>query len=647
MLLEEIRRLKSGILSWFIIGGVAVVFIFWGIGTRQSQQARAATVNGHDILFADLEREAARLEQRYRELFRGSLPEGLVSRLDLHRQAFDRLIEQILIRQEVERLGLAVSDEELREAIAARPEFQREGRFDRLLYTQLLAGGAFGPDLRTPAAFEAALREDLLRQKLERLVVDAVQVTDAEVRQAYADQYDRVELEVVRVPARPDPAAPVPEDELVAYYEAHKAEYTRPATVSVVAVAASPERFEPLVTVTDDEVRRRYEARRAELSTPPQVSARHILVAVPPDASPEAVEAARQKARAALERLRKGEDFGKVALEVSDDRATLRDRARAGDLGFFARGTMVKPFEDAAFALKPGELSDVVRTPFGFHVIRVDAVREGRTPPLEEVRAQLEREIRLEKARRQAAEQAEALAEAAARSGDLEAEAKRAGLRAVRVGPIAAGESAPQLGPSGRVALEALKLQPGQVSPPIEDGGTWYVVQATARSEPVVPPLAEVKDRVRAGLARQKAAAAARTRAAEILESARKSGDLTAAARTAGLRVERTGPFGRDATEVPGLGRSREAVEAAFRLTTSAPFPEQPIALGDDSAVVRLLRRLPADPAADPQGFARVRQALEREKRQAAFEQFLRARRQAAALWVSPQLPWAATAARR
>lgn len=638
MLLDYIRKRKSGVLSWLIVGGVAVVFVFWGIGARQSAAARAATVNGHDVLIADVDWEASCLEKRYRQAFGGQLPEGLFSRADLRRQALDTLVVRTLLEQEAERLGLGATDDEVRQAIADAPIFRADGRFDRARYEQVVTNDEFCTGHRTPSSFEAWMRRQIAVEKVVTLARDAAAATEAEARQAYAAEHDKVSLEVVRVPARPDPKATFPEDELTAYYEAHKSEYTRPTTVTVTAAIVEPRAVDASVGVSDEEIRQAFEARKEELGTQPAVSARHILVAVPEDAAPDAVEAARSKAQAALDRLEKGEDFGKVALEVSDDRASLRDRKQAGNLGVFRRGEMVKPFEDAAFALKPGQLSDVVRSPFGFHVIRVDDVRAGKEAKLAEVRDRLLADLKAEKARRRAAEVADALAEAAAKSGDLAAEAQKAGVPVKAVGPISEGRPAAELGSTGKASAEALRLQVNQVSPPIEDGRTWYVLQATARTEPSVPKLAEVMDRVKAGLARQKAAAAARERAARLLESARAAGNLAGPAKAAGLTVETTGPFERRAAQIPRVGASREVAEAAFRLTPAAPFPDAPIAAGDDALVIRLAGRQPADPSADPPGLAQVAQALRREKGEAAVRQLVEARRATAKLWINPQL---------
>lgn len=635
-MLDVIRQRKT-VFLWAILIPIAVVFIFWGIGGRSTGPLgpdRVATVSGEEIRASELTNEQQQVEARYRQLFGGQLPEGFLDADAIRLQAIDNLVVRTLLRQEAARLDLAVSDEEVRQYIFGVPTFQRDGRFDRETYVFALSQGVAGPALRTPAAYERAVRDEIAFQRLARLVSDSVAVTDAEARQAFHNEYDKVSLEVVRVPARPDPKATFPEDELQAYYDAHKGQYERPARVTALVARIEPTKLESLVTVTDEDVQAAFERRKDELGTPPEVNARHILVKVDEGADAQAVERSRARAEAALERVRKGEDFGKVALEVSEDPSKGSDAKTAGSLGWFGRGAMVKAFEDAAFALQPGQVSDLVRSPFGFHVIRVDQVREGKPATLEGVRDRLAADLKAERAARRAGELADQLAVAAAKSGDLAVEAKALGVPTQTVGPFSATQPPDRLSPE--VAREALRLEQGRVSPPLQEGASWLVLQATAKIEASTAPLAEVQDSVTAGLAREKAAAAAREKAATILEAARKDGALAAAAKAAGLPVTTTGLFERRAREIPKLGPAPAVAEAAFRLTPENRLPAAPVALGDDAVVFRLAERRAADPAADPDALARVTRALAQEKGNAAFQEFIEGLRAKAEIRIDP-----------
>jgi peptidyl-prolyl cis-trans isomerase D len=634
----DVIRTQKRLLIGIIVVPIAVVFVLWGISGRTSRLDRAATVNGEDISTRQVDLEVVELQKRYRQMFGGQLPEGLVKAEELRRQALDTLITRAVIRQEAERLGLLATDAELRDAIVSNSAFQRDGRFDPEVYRAALANAeGLRPDLRTPAAFEAAMREQLVAERIEQLVKGAVAVTDAEARQAYRAEKDKVSVEAVRVEARPDPKATFPENELQAYYEQRRREYERPASVTVRFVKLSPETLGSQVAVTEDEVRQAFEQRKDELATPARVSARHVLIKVDEKADEKTVEAARARAQAALDRVRRGEDFSKVALEVSEDPSKGNDPKRAGDLGWFGRGEMVKPFEDAAFALKPGETSGPVRTEFGWHVIRVDKKSEAKEATFAEQRPKLEQELRAEKVRRRAGEAADELAQKAAKSGDLAAEAKAAGLPVETAGPLTAEK--PEGAKFGApVIAAALRLSVNEVSAPVQDAGAWYVLQATQKTEASVAPLADVMSSVKSGLAKQKAAAAARERAAKVLEAAKASGSLAAAAKAAGLTAVTTGLFERRAAELPKLGRAPAVQEAAFKLTTAAPFPTEPIQVGDDAVVIRLVDRQAADPEADPDGLAQFSRALARDKADTAFEAYLAERRRAAEIWVNPAL---------
>ncbi len=634
-MLDTIRRRKS-VFLWFILIPIAVVFVFWGIGGRTTgplDPGQAASVNGTDIASFEVAEEQSRLEERYRQLFGGQLPPGLLEPEAMRAQAIENLVTRTLLKQEAKRQGLRVTDEEVRQYIVGQPAFQQNGQFDRNTYLYALSQGLAGPTLRTPAAYEAAVRDEIAFRRLSRLVTDSASVIDAEARQAFHNERDKVSLEVVRVPATPDPKATFPENELQAYYDARRGQYERPARVTALVARVEPAKVAAQVTVTDDELKAAFERRKDDLGTPPEVNARHLLVKVDEQADQKTVDAARARAQAALDRIKKGEDFGKVALEVSEDPSRGNDPKSAGSLGWFGPGAMVKAFEEAAFSLEPGQVSDLVRSPFGFHVIRVEQRREGKPATLEGTRDKVLADLKAERATRRAGELADQLAIAAAKSGDLTAEARALGVPTRTVGPILSTQ--PPAGLSPEVAREALRLDQGRVSPPFQDGASWVVLQATAKTEASTAPLAEVLDSVKAGLARQKAAAAARERAAAILEAARKS-SLAAAAKQAALAVQTTGLFERRAREIPRLGPAPAVAEAAFKLSKASPFPAAPVALGDDALVIRLAAREAADPAADPDGLARVTRSLAQEKGNAAFQQFIDALRSKASITIDP-----------
>jgi peptidyl-prolyl cis-trans isomerase D len=373
-MLDILRTKSRSVLTYVLFGIIIIVFVVsFGPGSQGCQvtslaQTTAVEVDGYVVSADDYEQHYAQLFRNYQARVGQTFTRELADQLGLRNVAMNQLTDRALVIQEARRRGLEVTDDELSRVVQSLPAFQTAGRFDRELYTRSVAA-SYG----SPFRFEKALREDLAYQKMLALIREGVQVSEDEVKQAWAEGADQVDLLVVRFPlAAARREVKVGDAEVKAF---------------LAASAARVEKF--------------YKDNAARWERKGRVSARHVLVRVPEGAPSAQDEAARKKAEGVAERLRKGEDFAKVAKEASDDPAS---KDKGGDLGFFAPGAMAKPFEDAAFALKPGELSAPVRTSFGWHVLRVDAAEPARTVPLAEVRDAIAREILEEEGARRLAD---------------------------------------------------------------------------------------------------------------------------------------------------------------------------------------------------------------------------------------------------
>jgi peptidyl-prolyl cis-trans isomerase D len=328
-----------------------------------------------------------------------------------------------LMAHEAEALGFRVSDQEIRDYLKSMGGATDEsGRLDRE-GIERFAESEYGSVRR----FQERLRDELLMQKAARLLGASAAVSEAEAREALLYQLEEAQIAYVALEAsRPPPDLSVSDEEARALLE------------------REPER-----------VRKAYDERRSEFEQPERVRARHLLIRIPEEAGPEAVEKARVRAEEARKRIQEGADFADVALEVSDDQGS---KQQGGDLGFFPRGRMVKPFEDAAFSLEVGQLSDVVRTVHGFHVLRVEEKRAAESTPFEEVDERLARDLLLAEAAQKAAKEgAEALlADVRAGSALVEA-ARKLGITVERPDPLRRRPDGyvPGLGPAPEVQLAA------------------------------------------------------------------------------------------------------------------------------------------------------------------------------------------------
>ena len=357
-MLRFLRRGKRWLTGVLVIGVGAVFAVFIGRAgapLRFGSTGAIVTVGPYEFAASDFERERAQLEERYREALGDRFdPKALSDTLD--QMAARSLSERALLALEAERLGLTVATPEIERAVA--PLFAGEdGHVDRKQFK-----GWVEYQYGSEKAFVRDQRLFLLSRKLLRLASEQAYVSEGEARDAVRRRLEGVRIAFPVIDGGKAPAGQEP----------------------------TPEQVQAFLTSRDAEARRLYDERKDVYDVPERVHARHVLIQLPRDATPEAVAAAEARARQALERLRAGEDFAKVAGELSDDQGS---RAAGGDLGFFARGQMVKPFDEAAFALQPGQLSDLVRTDFGFHVIRVDERKPAEQRSYEQAREELATEI--------------------------------------------------------------------------------------------------------------------------------------------------------------------------------------------------------------------------------------------------------------
>jgi peptidyl-prolyl cis-trans isomerase D len=609
-MLRFLRKYSSsaGIKSLYAV--LAGLFILWGVGAIGGERRQdVAVVHGQAISRRDLERATATLSRQYEQLLRGRA--DLLRSLNLSGQALDQLIEQALLRHEAERLGLAVTDADLLDAIPRLPELQTNGRYDPSRVEAIRRAGQ-GPE------FEDAIRQNVLRQRLEALVTDGVGVSDGELEERYRFDHEKANLAFVRSPAA-DLAATITlsDEELQKYLDEHADLYRVPARVRARYVAYRPAAFLSQVEVKDDEVAEYYALHKEDKFTEPeQVRARHILIKVAADAGADAKDAARKKAEELLAKVKAGADFAALAKESSEDPGSA---AKGGDLGLFVRGRMTPAFEEAAFALQAGGVSDVVETPFGFHVIKVEEHRPGGVKPLDAVHDEIADSLKQERSLALARKQAEEDRRKIAR-GTPFAEAL-AGRTIEETPPFAKGAEVPGVGRVPAFVESAFALREGEVSDLIESPDAIYLLAPFAYSEAHAPPLDEVRERVTADARRERGEALAKERGEKLLARAREIG-LDQAAAEAGVQVEETGSFER-AESIPNIGRLPDLTADAFTLTPEAPLAPKVYTAGGDAIVAALRARTPADMAGFEGAKEKLRETLQRQKHEAVLTAYM------------------------
>jgi peptidyl-prolyl cis-trans isomerase D len=601
---------------------IASLFIFGTTGTGgNGERDWIARVNGETIPVERYQRRYQAYLDAYSQIYRDKFSPELAERLGLPQQVVSDLVQEALVVQRAKDEGLEVTDEELNAQIHQVPSFQDNGRFSLKRYEEFLKRRGV-----TATAFENDVRRELTRVKVEGLVKGGVQVSDAEIEKAYALQRDAVRAAWALVELQPIVnAQQASDEELKKYLDEHQAQFRQPDRRRVQYVTFSAKDFQK--PVSDAEVEKYYQEHAAEFETPREVRVSHVLARVPEGGNSEALDKAKAKIADVIRRAKAGEDFGKVAKAVSEDPGSAQN---GGDLGFVRTGELVPEFEKAAFALKPGEISaEPVRTPFGFHAIKVAEVRPGGRKPLTQVSKQIRERVQTEAAERAARARAEEIKPELQAAPDFMAAAKKLGLTPIetRVNRVDQGPGLPQ---GESMEATAFVLSIGGVSTPVKTPAGWVVMKAVEHMPAAVPPLAEIREQVAGAVKRQKAETVALERAKQVAGDA-KSGDLAAAARKAGAQTGETPRFSRvkPAEKLPG-----DAMMAA--LQTAPNGVTEPVKTPQGYYVLKVVERVPADLSELPKEKDKVSRELLAQKQGQAWESWVASARGNAKIETTP-----------
>ena len=617
------RGLQVGLLL-VIAAFVASLFVFGASGRGGDTVAGVATVNGEQITTERYQRRYQEYLNAYAQMLRDRFSPEMAERLGLPRQVVEDLVQETLVVQRARTEGLEASDEELNAQIHAIAAFWEGGHFSLKRYEDVLKRLGY-----TKTAFETEMRRRLTRQKVENAVRGGAKVSEGEIEQAFGHMHEEVRAAWALVELAPLMAsAGATDDELQAYLRDHAAEFRQPERRRVHYVALDPKDFTR--PVPEAAVQKYYAEHAAEFETPRQVRAAHILVRVPETGGSGAEDEAKAKVADAIRRARSGEDFGKLARELSQDPGSA---ARGGDLGFVSKGEMVPAFEQALFALKKGAVSpEPVRTPFGFHAIKVEEVREGGKRPLKEVAAQIRQRLQSEAADRAARTKAEEVRAKLLGAGDFMAEARKLGLTPVESN-IARKESVPGLTPPDPMQETAFTLAQGGVSVPVRTPAGYVVLKSAETMPAAVPPLAEIKDKVVTAVRRQKAEALALEKAKQIVAGAQ-SGDLVGAAQKAGATVGETPRFSRTRPAERLLG---DAMLAALKTPVGALT--EPVKAPQGYYVMKVLQRVPPNLSTIGAERDKIAGELLARKQSQAWEAWMSGARAKAKIEISSRLP--------
>lgn len=592
-------------ITYLLVGTLSIVFAAWGaygiVNLSFGGSNYAAEAGGSKITLEQARngwlREQAQWQQR---LGGGDIPAELRGRLQ--DQVLEGMISRALIAQRTHDLGYRVGHEELIEAVKSEPAFQIDGQYSAAVANDALARAGY-----TEEAFQEQLRSDLQRGQLENAIRGSDFLTPTELARLRELEDQEREVRYAILPASKFPAAPADDAAIEAYYKAHEKQYLTPESVHVQYGELKLDALEADTSISDADLHAQYDKEKSQLMTPEKRRAQHILITGKDDA------AALKEAQDVLAQAKAGKDFGALARQYSKDPGSA---GNGGELGWADKTTFVAPFTDALFGMQPGEIRGPVKTQFGYHIIRLEEIQPGKGKSFDEARAQIDTELKRNRATDRFGEIQEQLQTRLSQSeADLNAIAQEFKLQTGDIAQYLKGAGAAPLGaaaPLQELLFGDAPLAAGHLGGPVLLGdNALVVVKVLEHRKPAPKPLAEVRAEIVSAIGKERGTQAA-LKAAEAARARLEAGTpFDAVVQSLGLTAEPAHFVGRNDPSVPAPIRA--AAFAAPRPAKAAVYRALAMTDGGAAVVAVTAVRTGAE-AADPQQQAdRMQQEAGRE----------------------------------
>ncbi len=488
-MLESMRNQAQSWLAKLILGGIALSFVLWGIGDYflGGRIEPIAEIDGKPIGENEFYQAYERQLNSYRAMLGPQFNKDMIASLGIKDSTLQTIINRRLMLSIADELHMTAPETVILASVQSNPSFRSTTGFDAQRYRILTRNMGFA----SPQDYENELRLNLMVDSLQKAMMDSAHVSDAEVRDRFNSEYQQRELAAIIVdPDSLTDQVKVSEDDARAWYASHRDNYRSPLRVEINAVDINPDDLAKDLSVDEANIQAAYEERKSTLNEPEERKAEHVLIRVKSDASDEARAAARKKIEAAQARIKAGESFAKVAKDVSDD-VTAEN---GGDLGWFKQGVMVPEFDRAAFAMQKGEVSDIIETQFGYHLVHLTDIKQAKVKSLAEFHDQIRDELLQTMAREEAYKLSQDLDDALGMEDSLSAAAESLNMKVQHIKPVSQSEAiAEPLLSDPQIRSKAFSTLPGQAVDIEETGdGHFIALEVINRIEPDVLPFAQV-----------------------------------------------------------------------------------------------------------------------------------------------------------
>lgn len=585
-MLQILRKKAQSTFIQIIVVIIALVFIFWGVGTNMSGDRQAAlVVNGEEISFQDFQKAYDRAYQQFSDQFGGNVPKGLAESFGIKQQVISQLIQTTLLRQGAQEMGIHISGQEISQFIQEMVQFQENGAFNMDKYKSILAANRMAP-----TKFESSMRIDRLSEVAAREVGNFSAVaTDFEVQELYGKINEKVGVKFVKFsPADFKDSVVVEDEQLAEWFETVKDNYKTDPQLKLKYLPFTFEGVAGKIDIDEAKVAQYYEGNLSDYTTPEKRRARHILLKTADGDTDEVQKAQLEKATDILAQARDGADFAELAKNLSEGPS----KETGGDLGYFSSGQMVPAFNDAAFALDVGSISDVVTTQFGYHIIYLEDIQKAATKPLNEVTEQIKQKLQLKEAEILAFQVANSAYEAIIGAGSLTKYAdSTSDAELIETDFFSKANGPDELTKDGEFLTKAFELKKGELSSLIKGDTGYAIFFAEDIKDPEIPSFDTLKEQLVEDYKTAESAKIAQKQSEEFLNQLKEGKSLETVATEKDLEIIDSGLLSQnnqanDGEFPPGL------IQDTFLLSPASPLPEKPGNAGEDFYVYSFVERV-------------------------------------------------------
>lgn len=608
-IMRKQKRLFAWVLLPLLVVGLVAYLIpgvggVWGQGITSPSLAR---VGQAEISVRDFNATF----QRFLRSNRMSYDRKFLKMLRIEQQILNQLISKEVVVYHSRRLGMDATPQEIQEKILAVPVFLEDGNFLLTRYKAVLRQNGL-----TVEEFEEGIRYEIVQEKLRQLVTEYVNVSDVESEEDYRIRNEKVKVSyVVFDPSSFEKSVVVSEEESKAHYEQNKETYRLPEQRKVDYLLANITSLESQFEPSKGDMKNYYEKNQADFQVQEQVKASHILFKTA-DKSPTEVEKIKNQAETILKQAKGGKDFSDLAMKHSEDGSA----SNGGDLGFFGRGRMVAEFERIAFSLKVGQISDLVSTQFGFHIIKVFEKQKARIQDFKEVEATISSSLTSQKAEVAARDLIDKAYRQTKKDMPFQAVAKELNLSFQSSPFISPGAPFPGIGNAPELSTKVFSMTKGEISQPIQVPNGFVLVKLTEAKSSTIPIFSEVRQEVEGAIKNEKSDALAKVTAQDLKGKIKPGRSLKSVARRTGLKAKLSEAFTRNGT-IQNLGASTPLDNFAF--FSEIGEVSDPVKLGKQFVVAQLKEKMAIDLEAFIKEKKEIQDRLRTQKRETVFQAFL------------------------